>query len=344
MRGVLRVALSVLIAVLCLAVMAVGRAAAASRSRTVSIQVNGGQGVPGGAFPFVQVSVAGGRSVPVVIDTGSVGLHIFAPVVPGSAKGKPFTSAFVDGTTYTGVIEKQTVSIGGVKTSAPVDVGVVTRIGCMKAIPNCPTAGGMKAALKSVLRGGGYGVMGIGLGATDPPNPLLALPKPYCSSWSIALNGKGGALVLGASLPAHPLAQFTLARQRSPIPGMPAWNNTGLPMTFSVGTSASLHNISEGALFDSGNPIMRFFGGTLGASSPTGPGSNVVASGLTVAISVPGAASPFWSFTTGPRQSQDKVIARPTGIGRVNLSVAAFYAFTVYYDTLSGSLALGPAS
>jgi hypothetical protein len=47
----------------------------------VPIEVEGGQGSARGAHPVVEVRVGRSKQVPVLLDRGSVGLHIFAPAV-----------------------------------------------------------------------------------------------------------------------------------------------------------------------------------------------------------------------------------------------------------------------
>ena len=51
------------------------------------VTVLGGQGEPGGSSPTVEITVGGWGPIPVVLDTGSSGLHVFAGAVNAATGG-----------------------------------------------------------------------------------------------------------------------------------------------------------------------------------------------------------------------------------------------------------------
>ncbi len=298
----------------------------------VSIKIRGGVGTPNGAQPLIKVKVGNGRAVPVILDTGSVGLHIFAPGVNlGKGGGMTRTNkadsiTYVDGTVQTGVVAKAKITIGGVTTAKAIPFGLITRVGCVRSIPDCPTSNGIAAVVKQ----GSYGVMGVRFQPVPPGtpgNPLVSLPAPYSNSYSMAMSGHSGKLVLAA--PTIPGARLKLAG--SPPKATVCW------------TIGSIRNVCEHTIFDSGNPGMVVFGGPL-ANAPTFPGSALVKPGTPVAASVPGRSKPFWSFVAGRTQSKNTVTLQGPGLSgnTVNASVEAFYAFTLTWNKLKRTLTLSP--
>jgi len=239
------------------------QAASSKRPVTVPIQIRDGVGTSIGARPWIKVKVGNGPTVPVLLDTGSVGLHIYAPGVrTGAGSGvtrtgmriQPYT--YVDGTVQTGVLAKAKLTIGSVSTSKAVPFGLITRVGCVPSKPDCPTKNGIKAA----VRKGEYGVMGVRfqpVPSGTPGNPLVSLPAPYSNRWSMAFSGHSSRLVLGAPV----------------IPGTVLHFAGSPPKVTVCWTIGSIQNVCEHTIFDSGNPVMVVFGGPL-ATAPK-PGSTV---------------------------------------------------------------------
>jgi hypothetical protein len=293
---------------------------------------------------MVFVRVGGGPLVPVLLDTGSVGLHIYSAGVrvgPGtgvSLSHRTNSITYIDGTVQSGIVAAAKVTIDGLTTSQPIGLSVVQSLGCTQSKPMCPSAGGMKAAVAS----GSYGTLGIGL-SRDPSgvgNPLLGLPVPYSRRWSIALTGTAGQLILGASQPPRPLARFALAADGTDPSGHPTWRDNRAEVCWTAG---GIQAVCAPTLFDSGNVGMQWSGGPLGHVS-TLPGSTLVDPGTTVSAFERGASEPFWSFTTGRVLSWNTVRAHPIGRGTINAAVQAFYAFTITYDAGRGEILLSRQS
>jgi PE-PGRS C-terminal aspartyl peptidase-like domain/Protein of unknown function (DUF3443) len=309
-------------------------AAATHRPVTVPLAIKGGQGTSNGAQPVIKVKVGNGLAVRVILDTGSVGLHIFAPGV-NTGKGGGVTRTktansitYVDGTVQSGVIARAKITIGGVTTAKAIPFGLITRVGCVASKPDCPTANGMKGVVKHGL----YGVMGVryqSAPAGQPPNPLTSMPAPYSSSFSIAMRGRSGKLVLDAPTRNGTVLHFF---------GSP-------PKTTVCWTIGSISHVCERTLFDSGNVGLVVFGGPL-TNAPTSPGTNMVAPGTRIAASAPDATQPFWSFTAGTTSSKNTASLASPGLhgNTVNASIEAFYAFTLTWNTVKRTLTLSPPS
>ena len=301
---------------------------------TVPLVIKGGQGTANGAQPVIKVKVGNGRAVSVILDTGSVGLHIFAPGV-NTGKGGGVTRTnqansitYVDGTVQSGVIARAKITIGGVTTAKAIPFGLITRVGCGASKPDCPTANGIQAVVKH----GMYGVMGVRfqpVPAGQPPNPLTGLPAPYSSSFSMAMRGRSGKLVLDARAKAGTALRFY---------GSP-------PKTSVCWTIGSISHVCEPTLFDSGNPGMVMFGGPL-TNAPTVPGTAQLQPGTAVSASTNASSKPFWKFTAGTTSSKNTVHFDPPGLhgNAVNASIEAFYAFTLTWNTVRRTLTLSPPS
>jgi hypothetical protein len=275
------------------------------------------------------VKVGSGPAVPVLLDSGSIGLHIYAPGVrAGTGSGVVVTHradsiTYAIGTRQTGVVAEAKVTIGGITTSRAIPFGLITRVACIPGKPRCPGASGIRAEVAS----GHYGTLGIRLADTQrgsPPNPLLALPAPYSSSWSIAMSGSGGGqLVLGAPAPSKPAAVLPL-----------------LPRGL-ANVCWTIGSVSHCAptVIDSGTASMEIYGGPL-SQVPTVPGTPLVKPGTPVAARAAVRSSPFWSFVAGRITSKNAVLQAPLGREIVNAAIEPFYAFTVTFDAARRTVSL----
>jgi hypothetical protein len=313
--------------------LALSAAPASAHGRAVvPVTIEGGQGTSLGARPMVRVRVGRSRALPVLLDTGSSGLRVYAPAVdtsPGhgvTVGSQRDSITYAGGSRLTGPVASARVRIGGHATATRVPFTLVTSAGCAPAKPACPTAGGIDAAIAS----GHYGVLGIGM-AADPQgviSPIFGMPGRQRRTWSLHLRGKTGALVLGARVPAGRRVAATLPLvARGSSGNARFWADSRVRVCVGVGTVASC----VPSLFDSGTFQTQLWGEPL-ASAPVTPGTPVT-------VATPGAASPFWSFTAGTTKSKDTVTVH-AGQPFVNFGVPAYYAFTVTYDDLAGTVTL----
>jgi hypothetical protein len=316
-------------------------AGAAATPITVPLSVAGGQGSQGGASPIVEVRVGASQPVPVILDTGSSGLHIFASAInttPGG--GVNITSqksniTYAGGHRFTGVVASAVVIIGSEATGGPVPFSLVNSASCIASKPTCPAAGGV-AGFEA--KKGADGILGIGMQSSQGPvtSPILAMPGSFGQSWSVHLSGTNGTLVLGAQAPPSTLtvALFQM-KSLGTTGGRALWNDSALPFC----TTLSATQACTPGLFDTGTPSFQVSGPILG-QLPTISASGQVQSGLPVTVSQKGADNPFWTFTTGIAKSQDLVRVAPGQGPFVNTGVQAFYDFTIHYDSVLGTISL----
>jgi Protein of unknown function (DUF3443) len=307
----------------------------------VPVTVVGGQGALGGAEPMVKVRVGVSKPVPVFLDTGSSGLHIFANAVntnPGS--GVTVTSqtsniAFLGGVKFAGVVGSAVVKLGPQATAGPVPFTLVNEASCKASKPSCAAANGINAYESST---GAYGVLGIGTRSSEGNviSPILGMPGDLSDTWSLRLSGTTGALVLGAPTSrAKPAVTTFQMKSMGTVGDKTLWADSSLPFCVAVGQTQEC----VPGLFDSGTASFQVSGPVLG-HVPTNPGSRTVVSGLAVDVAQLGAAAPFWTFTTGTAKSEDLVRLGPQPHPFVNTGVQAFYDFTIVYDDLTGTVSL----
>jgi hypothetical protein len=321
----------------CLAVPVAAVAAGAdtaARPITVPLHLQPGSGVgaPGGAVPTIDIGVGTNRAVPVLFDTGSLGLHMYSAGIrtgPGSGvtlTSTPFTYAFINGVQLSGVLGRAKLAIGSLQTTGAVPIGVVQHFGCVASRPNCP-----KRTMAGRIRGGIYGIVGLRTdrpaGPGVPGNPLRSLPD--VSSWSIHFGGSSGTLVLRAV----PAAGASIMPMQSE--GSDFWKDEST-VCITVGSSTP---VCTGTLFDSGEPDPIFFRGELAALVPAR--RHVALPGTPIRLAAPG-RPPFLTFTTGTTPSYDLLRLGGIGHSSVNTSIVAFYAATVTYNVVAGTVAVAP--
>jgi hypothetical protein len=312
----------------------------APKRATVPLQVRWfGPGKLFSAHVMIDVRVGNGPKVPVLLDTGSEGLHIYdLGVKLGSGGGVSTTSTpdsvhFADGSIQTGVVARAKLTIGSVRTREAVPFGLIQNIQCDAEHSICPATVGMKYDATH----GEYGVLGIELWQEPGglANPLLALPAPYSHGWSLSLGQNRGKLVLNAPTPAHPAANFHLKRDGKDPSGARAWSDRSLKVCWAY--SGMRGAACEPSLFDSGNTVGAFlFGGAL-SHAPTLSGTDMVEPGTFIAAWQPGSQQPFWSFTAGQRLSRNMVGVSPGKLFATTSNLPFFHR-TFTYDAVRGRM------
>jgi hypothetical protein len=287
----------------------------------------------------VEVRVGDSKPVPVLLDTGSSGLHIFDTAVnTGTGSGVTLTSdrsdiTYSGGHRFTGVVASAIVTIGSYATKTPVGFAYVKQAFCIPTKPRCPASGGIPGFEQS----GTFGILGIGTQSSGGgiTSPILGMPGFLGETWSLHLAGRSGTLTLGAQLPAAQSATNIQMRRIGTSPDGALWADSSLPLCLRVGES----NECVRGLFDSGTYTMQISGPALD-HAPTITGTDHVVDGTPVAVTLSGAKKPFWTFRAGTTKSADLVTVK-TGRGRfVNTGVQAFYDFTITYDDTTGQIRL----
>ncbi|HEY6522796.1 MAG TPA: hypothetical protein VIY10_03450 [Solirubrobacteraceae bacterium] len=324
----------------------------------VPIELRGWPGGPGGVLPIVRVRIGGGPPVPVMLDTGSTGLAILAKDLPAESHtvlSAPFTESWGGGSVTTGQSALAGITIAGVSTTHPIGIGVVQSVGCLP---------GMRRCIPWVEHGVD-GVLGI---RVDPgsalTNPLAGLPRPYSQRWSVGLSSTSGTLDLGAPIPAHPRAAFSLSGvapadpnlpsgivPSPPQPGVaPSASPTAVAQPSSAGVLSDVTGLSTmcwqvgrrarrlciPTVFDTGSTETVLFSAR--GASPT----RVLGAGRSLTAWGPSAtdATPLWSLTSGSAKSENVVLTDSHGLALMDTGIAAFYAFDITYDAAHGRMYL----
>ena len=124
-------------------------AAAAAKSVVVPLSVTGAPGSEGGVSPMVEVRVGAAKPVPVVLDTGSSGLHLFdnavktAPGAGVSVTTRLSNITYAGGYRFAGVVASAVVTVGSQATAGRVPFSLVNTASCTVSKPTCRAAGGM---------------------------------------------------------------------------------------------------------------------------------------------------------------------------------------------------------
>ncbi|MEI6622273.1 MAG: DUF3443 family protein [Actinomycetes bacterium] len=297
-------------------------------------------GTPIPEVPTVKVAVGNSAPVPVLLDTGSVGLRVFSQRLPNlsaagvSVTGTPVVETYEDGSVFNGHCATATVKIGDAATATEVPFQLVDSVTCASFRPNCP---------KPELANGTAGIMGIGLYPKDVPNPLEYLAGSLAGSWSVHLSSATGSLNLGAADPANSAASFNLTSQGSVGP-VPAWDGHTLNVCWSVKSAAP---VCDSTLFDSGAVDMNWWDPVLAQSVgvTATPAGTPIPAGLPVTLSTSSGASPFWSFTTGTQPGVNQVFAQVNPFPGPNSTLAStgmaiYRQFTVTYNLSNGTIKL----
>ena len=293
--------------------------------------------IQGQPIPTVQVQVPGGRPLTVIVDTGATGLVFFPHAISASlVKAQPGIGARLetfDGTLLSGRLGHATVTLGGVSTSKPITLAVMDTAKCASAQPSCLGDTGLQQ-LKRIT--GIVGVMGLGLAqAGELYSPLDQLPPNLVTSHSISLGpGSAGQLVLGGGPPptgAPTRASTIRLLYLGPHPnGTAAWEDRNVKVCWTVG---SHQPVCLGTILDTGANASILPTGRFSALTTT-TSQSLLESGTNVALSLPGAKRPLWSFSSGLREHLVSVQPVPFASTGVDL----FYSNTVTYNEKSGTI------
>jgi hypothetical protein len=258
-------------------------------SGTVPLRMNG-------VFPAVGVSVNGGPSVPLTVDTGSDGLLIPFWDVGLRQLGFPTDLGFVsygEGVAFIYVAFNAPVNFGNGLVTAPTRVGV--------EIFEFPVSlNGLGIMLTGNVFGGGDGILGLGANTVGPGSSVItALPGQF--NQGVLINEPEGYLQFGPN----------------PLPGITV---SGAPATvFDVQINGGpVHQVA--ALVDSGG-----VNGSIPSSIlETGQTSGMLPAGTTISVYTDDDLTPLYSYTTTATNSP-QVLS-----GQMNTGFAPFAQGPVY--------------
>ncbi len=260
-----------------------------SASGTVSLQMNG-------PWPAVGVSINGGPSVPVTLDTGSDGLLIPFRDIGLQHLGWPTDLGFVgygNGVIHMYLTFNMPVDFGNGLVTAPTAVNVD-----MFAFPI--NLNGLMVMLEGETFGGGAGIMGIGANAVGTGgSAITALPGQY--NQGVLMNVPEGYLQFGP----NPLAGTTIS-------GVPV-TNFGVQIN-----GGSIQNVS--AVIDSGGQ----YGSIPSSILATGQTSGRLPAGTTISVYATDDSTLLYTYTTTDTNSP------LVTTGQMNTGYMAFAQQPVY--------------
>jgi hypothetical protein len=313
----------------------------------VTVPLTFDQSSYGAAFdppPIIDVTIGQDHVVPVLLDTGSVGLHIFANAISASSWpgvkvwSERETVQTLDGTLWSGTIASATLRFGSLRTRSAVPFQLIDAERCGEdGLGLSCVSDGQQDALKAV---GADGILGIGMDGPAPGdpviNPLLSLPGKFGRAWTVDMTnasaGGSGALILGPPPLHQPLVRLKLTSMGSSH-GEPIWDDQP-ELCWVIGQ----YRLCGPTIFDSGSDFADIGSPHLYTHAIPEPGlPRLIGGNEAVSISLPGHSTAFWAFdATGP------------GVGAVAVADArwpfldtgegAFLSFEIQYNNAAGTI------
>ena len=290
----------------------------------------------GGVRVLIDVSVGGGPSVPVILDTGSAGLFMLSDAIGPNAQ--PITGTHYDQRYLSGdLIAEKTravVAIGGsgrATTPAPIIVGSITSATNAKYVHNLFGSVGAK------------GILGIGVNPRPGPlpifSPLVQLPRPLSEGYGVTLshNADGSnVLVLGRPSRSPNTVSVPLVRSVETYPnGQRAYVNA-VRLCWMVGEVSGCGL----TVLDTGAPVGLVASNALPGAPRT---RSVVTPGTIVSLSTPrGTQLQSFTVATSPR-SRALVYRRLFPRQLFTAGVGFFYSDTVGWDIPAGQMVITPS-
>lgn len=287
----------------------------------------------------IDVALGDGKSLPFGFDTGSSGLHVFADADLDRTKGVQCSTTPTSVTygnppriTFSGVVCYAQLHFDGLTTPNAVPIAYLTSASCPKTNPGCRIPD-----LNSPRAMHGYGVFGAGLtgityGNGNVPNPILTLPGPRGTRYSVILTETDGQLVLGGSEPANG-TEFHLA------PGV----LPGQPFSFPKACLFVNGRPIDACLlisFDTGNGVPWIHSTNTGRIPQR---DGLVEPGTRLGFASPGESQEATSVIAGTSFADEiKVLSIPKKPPITNTSIQAFFDRIVTYDAARGVIAVAP--
>lgn len=284
----------------------------------------------GGSCAVVEVSVGGGRSVPVVVDTGSSGLLLDAAAIGPNAQssGRTIREGFVGRPGFTATVVRARVNIGGpagVTTPYPVAIGAVASDDPRLGFSRC---------------GGAQGLLGVGVGNAVPSvppleSPLVQLTPSLSEGYTITLTGNAGTLLVGKPVIAPTSVVLPLPEENGTYPNGHRAYQRDVTLCWTVGTvrGCGLTDIDSGFSFPAIRPdFLPMFP----------PWEPLIAAGTQVSITAPNGAL-LQSFTTAPVPSDVRLgFSRLVGLAEATTGIGFFFANSVGFDVSTGHVVITP--
>lgn len=278
--------------------------------------------------------------LPITLDTGSVGLVLFAvPGIPGNgtACNQSFSVSFGNPlrVTYSGMICTGTINLAGLISTPSIPFGLLTATTFCAQGFQCKTPQENYAA-------GVYGVFGVGLGpGLDLPNPLRTLPGAYGQRFMLRLNANTNAL---SSLMLAPAWRFDAAV----FPQGPQTVGALKLPTYGKGPGCVLVNGQASSVcplvsFDTGNGVPWFHVSipNLPTVTPNPNGPTFVAPETTMGVSPSLGGPPAFTLVAGDTFAGEFGYEDFTS-NLINVGIQAFLGNDVIFDGEQGVITVAP--
>jgi hypothetical protein len=284
----------------------------------------------------VMVSVGTLRAVPIAIDTGSVGLRLFA--FPGVGTAGSGTTCSEESTTvlfsnparigYHGVSCSGLVHIGSATTLQPIPFDLLRTAFCPDTNPDCRLAGN-DPARKAVA--GVYGVLGVGIARdTGFPSPFRLMSGPVPDAFALTLSTSGGEVAFGVTAPAGATTFQATAAGRGTL-ALPVWAKPTACLVIDGRLSATCLPTT----FDTGDPAGFVYAPDPVPELPVRDGD--VTAGTRIGFAPQGQTQPATTLVAGAESVRIRVAQRPA---LVNAGIHAFFDHTFTYDGTHGTIAV----
>ncbi|MFA7267643.1 MAG: hypothetical protein WC054_15135, partial [Candidatus Nanopelagicales bacterium] len=280
------------------------------------------------------VTVGGGPEVPLLVDTGSPGVRVFASQVGSDVTRTdiPVDVTFADGTRFIGIEASAPISFGGLTTKGPITVQLITEVGCAEGKPTCVGAVGLE---KFAAEQPFDGLFGIGLQAASIYSPLSQLANGSPATFSVTADpGKASGAITFNQRPTAPAATFDMpawAQPRMPN-GYPAWASNQAQGCWSYGGQPAQ---CLPTAFDTGSPTLFTDTSVPGVPTALGP----VPTDTTIALAATAGGAPVWSVRAGSTPGRNTVAVAPLdGGNNVNSGISLFRAKLVTFDAEHGKV------
>jgi hypothetical protein len=284
----------------------------------------------------VMVSVGSLRAVPIAIDTGSVGLRLFA--FPGvGTPGSGTTCSEVQTTVlfsnparigYHGVACSGYVHIGSATTLREIPFNLLRTAFCPDTNPDCRLAGNDPARKAAA---GVYGVLGVGIARdTGFPSPFRLMSGPVPDAFALTLSTSGGEVAFGVTAPAG-ATTFQASALGSGTLGLPVWAKP----TSCLIVDARLSATCLPTTFDTGDPAGFVYTPDPVPELPVRDGD--VTPGTRIGFAPQGQSQPATTLVAGAETVRIRVARRPS---LANAGIHAFFDHTFTYDGTHGTIAV----
>jgi hypothetical protein len=272
---------------------------------------------PGSAGKIGIISMKVGTSAPisVVVDTGSIGLRLWAKKPSGLQSSSP--SAYM--------------TFGGIRTTS--------RVAYQFVGSTSQFVGSTSSSIQRWKSQGIDGVLGIGIGKGSLTNPLMSLPPRFARSWSVHFSRdsdqRGGDLVLGAVVPGNAIMNFPLERVSGQQGEPSLWNDRGAQGCWTFSTPRTY---CVSTLFDSFSTVMRVTGREFSRVPTTTNGE--LRNGTRVTLAAQGNAYIGARFNAGKESSRNLVKVDPRGSSEINTGNSFYFSHVVTYNVTTGDIYL----